>query len=464
MLCGGTRRSLGAGRAQRVDMGAGGQRMVEQPGRRPKVVIVGGGFGGVLAARRLAGADVEVTLLDRGTNNLFQPLLYQCATGLLSEGQISIPLRTLLRGRRNVKVMLGEARELDPAERTLVARRPDKTTFTLPYDYLIVAVGMRTSYFGHPEFAEFAPGMKTIDDALAIRRRVVGAFEMAETIEDPEQRKEWLTFAVTGAGPTGVELAGQIRELADRTITREFRSIQPAEAQVLLFDGADAVLGSFGPKLSGKAQRILDGIGVQTKLGVMVTQVDATGLVTTDKQGNETRYQARTVLWTAGVSTVPFVRTVAKATGASTDRQGRIPVEPNLSVPGHPNIWVIGDASSLNGLPGVAEVAMQGGLHAANEVRRRIAEPAEPSKPFRYRDLGSAAYISRGHAVLRLGPVQLSGFLGWLLWGAVHIAFLAGVRNRVRTVTAWLVTLGLNRRAERAVTYGDPTAADQVYD
>lgn len=418
----------------------------------------------MLATRRLAGADVDVTLLDRGTNNLFQPLLYQCATGLLSEGQISIPLRTLVRSHKSVRVVLGEARELDVQRRVVLAQRPDQTSFELEYDHLIVGVGMRTSYFGHPEFAQFAPGMKTIDDALTIRRRVLGAFEMAETIEDPEQRREWLTFAVVGAGPTGVELAGQIRELAMRTISREFRAIQPAEARVLLFDGIDSVLASFGPSLSGKAQDILTGIGVETELGVKVTRVDATGLVTQAKDGTETRYSTRTVLWTAGVEAVPFVAKVAEATGASTDRQGRIPVEPDLSVPGHPNIWVIGDVSSLDKLPGVAEVAMQGGLHAANVIRGRLADPAAKPKPFRYRDLGNAAYISRGHAVLKVGRLELSGFLGWLLWGSIHIAFLAGVRNRFRTLTAWLVTLGLNRRAERAITYGDPATADQVYD
>jgi NADH dehydrogenase len=353
-------------------------------------------------------------------------------------------------------VVLGEALDVDPVRGAVVARRPDGSVFELAYDYLIVAVGMRTSYFGHSEFAEFAQGLKTVDDALAIRRRVLGAFEMAETIEDPEQRREWLTFAVTGAGPTGVELAGQIRELAVRTISREFRSIHPSEARVLLFDGADAVLAQFGPTLSAKAQGILHRIGVETKLGVLVSKIDATGLVTTDRQGNETRYAARTVLWTAGVEAVPFVSAVAKATGAQTDRQGRISVTPDLCVPEHPNIWVVGDVSSLDRLPGVAEVAMQGGLHVANEIRRRLAHPDQPPRPFRYRDLGTAAYICRGHAVLRLGPIQLSGFLGWLMWGGIHIAFLAGVRNRVRTLTAWLVTLGLNRRAERTTTYTYP--------
>lgn len=432
-------------------------------GRRPRVVIVGGGFGGVYAARRLAGADVDVTLVDRGTSNVFQPLLYQCATGLLSEGQISIPLRTLLRRHRRVRVVAGEAHGLDVASRAVTVKRPDSSTFELGYDYLIVAAGMRPAYFGHPEFARFAPGLKTLDDALSIRRRVFGAFEMAETIPDREQRREWLTFAVTGAGPTGVELAGQIRELATRTIAREFRSIDPAEARVLLFDGADAVLGSFGPSLSAKAQKTLAGLDIETRLGVFVTDVDATGLVTTAKDGTKTRYPARTVLWTAGVEASPFLSAVAKATATTQDRQGRIPVEADLSVPGHPDIWVIGDAASRDKLPGVAEVAMQGGLHVGGVIRRRVANQAGEPAPFHYRDLGSAAYIYRGHAVLKLGRLELSGFLGWVMWGAIHIAFLAGVRNRFATLASWLLALGFNRRAQRAITYGDPATADQPY-
>ncbi|WP_445183796.1 NAD(P)/FAD-dependent oxidoreductase [Pseudonocardia sp. Cha107L01] len=432
-------------------------------GRRPQVVIVGGGFGGVFAARRLARADVDVTLIDRGTSNVFQPLLYQCATGLLSEGQITSPLRTLLRRHRSVRVVLGEAHGLDVTRGVVTAKRPDGSTFELDYDYLIVAAGMRTSYFGHPEFARFAPGMKNIDDALAIRRRVLSAFEMAETIPDREQRREWLTFAVVGAGPTGVELAGQIRELATRTIGREYRSIDPTEARVLLFDGAGAVLASFGPSLAAKAQKTLDGLDIEIRLGVLVTDVDATGLVTTTKDGTESRYPARTVLWTAGVEAAPFLTKVAEATAVPQDRQGRIAVEADLSVPGHPDVWVIGDAASRDGLPGVAEVAMQGGLHVGGVIRRRVAHPAEKPAPFHYRDLGSAAYISRGHAVLKLGKLELSGFLGWVLWGAIHIAFLAGVRNRFATLASWLLTLGLNRRAERAITYGDPTAAEQPY-
>jgi len=429
--------------------------------QRPKVVIVGGGFGGVYAARMLARGKLDVSLLDRGTSNLFQPLLYQCATGLLSEGQITIPLRSLLRRHRNVRVLLGEARDIDPARQVVMAARPDQTTLELDYDYLVVAAGMRSSYFGHPEFARFAPGMKTIDDALSIRRRIFGAFEMAETLTDPEQRRAWLTFAVAGAGPTGVELAGQIREVASRTIKREFRAIDPRDARVLLFDGGDAVLASFGPSLSAKAHKSLTKLGIETQLGVLVTDIDATGLVTTARDGTKSRYAARTVLWTAGVEVAPFVTALATATGATPDRQGRIPVEPDLSIAGHPNIWVIGDAASRDHLPGVAEVAMQGGIHVARVIRGRTTDPDREPRPFRYRDLGSAAYLYRGHAVIKLGRLELTGFIGWVLWGAIHIAFLAGLRNRLATLTTWLLTIGFNRRSERAITYNDPTRVNQ---
>lgn len=429
-----------------------------------RVLVVGGGFAGMYAVRRLSGAGAEITLLDRGTSNLFQPLLYQCATGLLSEGQITSPLRSLLRRHHDVRVLLGEAHDLDPARRVVTARRPDASTFELPYDHLVVAAGMRQSYFGHPEFARHAPGMKSIDDALAIRRRVLGAFEMAETLPSAEERREWLTFAVAGAGPTGVELAGQIRELALRTIEREFRRIDPAEARVLLFDGGTSVLSSFSPTLSRRAQDTLTRLGVETVLGVHVTGVDAAGVVTTAKDGTTTRYDARTVLWTAGVEAAPFLARVAAALGATPDHQGRIPVQPDLTVAGRPEIRVVGDVMSLSGLPGLAEVAMQSGRHAGAEIRRRITDPGAAPTPFRYRDLGSAAYISHGHAVLAVGPLKLSGRVGWLAWGAIHIAFLAGVRNRFATLASWLLTLGFRRRAERAVTYGDPSTADQPYD
>ena len=424
--------------------------------KRPQVLILGGGFGGVLAARRLRRADVDITLLDRGTGQVFQPLLYQVATGLLSEGQITTPLRAMLRRQRNTRVLLGEAQTVDASTQRLVASRPDGSSFELPYDYIVVAVGMRQSYFGHDEFAEYAPGMKTIADALAIRRRVLGAFEIAESLPTEEERAPWLTFAVTGAGPTGVELAGQIRELANRTIAREYREIDPREARVLLFDGVDAPLKPFGEALSAKAARLLTKLGVELHMGVLVTNIDADGLETKAKDGTVTRYPVKTVLWTAGVQAVPFVDELAARLGVEQDRAGRIPVRPDLTVEGHDNIWVVGDIMALNGLPGVAEVALQGGLHAGREIRELVSDSSRPRRDFRYHDVGSAAYVSRFHALVKAGPIQLSGFFGWLMWGMIHLTFLAGARNRVSAALTWFLAVARGKRRERAITFGDP--------
>lgn len=440
----------------------GSASSVQHGAVRPRVVIIGGGFGGVFAARRLRRANVDVTLLDRQTSNLFQPLLYQCATGILSEGQITLPLRTMMRRFRNARVVLGEAVRIDPTTRIITAARPDNSAFELEYDYLIVAVGMRQSYFGHDEFAQFAPGMKTLEDALAIRRRVYGAFEFAETLHTPEERAEWLTFAVAGAGPTGVELAGQIRELATRTIAREFHAIHPSEARVLLFDGLDAPLTTFGPVLSAKAARRLDKLGVESNMGVLVTNVDSTGLVTKSKSGEATRHAARTVLWTAGVEAVDFVHTLAHALGVEQDRQGRIAVNPDLTVPGHDNIWVIGDVMSLNALPGVAEVALQGGLHVGAQIRRRVAGQPHNPEVFKYRDFGNAAYICRFHAVIKAGPIKLSGFAGWVMWALIHLTFLSGIRNRFGTFLTWTLALARGKRHERAILPGDPRPVVQT--
>ena len=394
---------------------------------KPRVVIVGGGFGGLYAARRLKKADVEVVLIDRGTSHVFQPLLYQCATGLLSEGQIASPLRHLLEDNKNTNVVLGEAKSVDADAGILTASRFDGSTFELPYDYLIVAAGMRQSYHGQDEFIKWAPGMKTLDDALAIRRSLIAAFEMAESLPTAEERRPWLTFAVAGGGPTGVELAGQIRELAMHALTNEFRSIDPDEARVLLFHGDDRVLPSFSRKLSAAAKRTLDGIGVETHLGVHVTDVCETSIETTDKKTKEKRqYETRTILWTAGVEAVPFAEALATALGVKQVGGGRIEVEADLTVPGHPNVYVVGDLMSRDKLAGVAEVAMQGGRHAGARIAATVENGVPSRKPFKYRDLGTAAYISRRHALLQAGPVQLSGFIGWVSWGIIHIAFLAG--------------------------------------
>ena len=429
---------------------------------RPKVVIIGGGFGGLFCARRLGRVGVDVTLLDRTACHVFQPLLYQCATGTLSIGQISRSLREELSHHRNVTTLLGEAIRLNPDARCVTARRPDESRFDLEYDYLVIAAGMRQSYFGNEEFATWAPGMKTLDDALSIRRRVFAAFEIAETLPPGAERDEWLTFAVSGAGPTGVELAGQIRELATRSLSNEFHSIQPEDARVLLFDGGDRVLKSFAPALAGRAQGTLEDLGVELHLGVHVTDVRRDGVTVSSKGGGPSRdYATRTVLWTAGVEAVPFARHAAEVLGAATDRGGRTAVNADLSVPGHPEVFVIGDLAGRDGLPGVAENAMQGGLHVAACIRRDLAGSAR--KEFRYRDLGSAAYISRGHALLQAGPVKLSGLLGWLGWGFIHIAFLTGVRNRFSTVATWMATITRANRSDRSFILGGSGHPEEPY-
>ncbi|TFV60973.1 NAD(P)/FAD-dependent oxidoreductase [Mycobacterium sp. PS03-16] len=429
---------------------------------RPKVLIIGGGFGGLFCARRLARADVDVTVLDRSAGHLFQPLLYQCATGKLSIGHISRPLREEFARHPNIRTLLGEAIELEPQARTVTALRPDETTFTVDYDVLIIAAGMRQSYLGNEHFAEWAPGMKTLDDALEIRQRVFTAFEIAETLPPGPERTSWLTFAVAGGGPTGVELAGQIREMATRTLACEFHSIQPQEARVLLFDGGDRVLKTFAPHLATKATETLRELGVEMHFGVHVTDVRRDGVTVTPKKGGPAReFATRTVLWTAGVEAVPFARHVAEVLGAATDRAGRIQVEPDLTVAGHPEIFVIGDLAGRDKLPGVAENAMQGGLHAARCVRRDLA--GRPRRPYRYRDLGSAAYISHGHALLEVGPIRVSGNLGWVAWGLIHIAFLTGVSNRISTVATWLASIARAGRYHRAFMLGAADRPEQRY-
>ncbi len=429
---------------------------------RTKVLIVGGGFGGLFCARRLGGVDVEVTLLDRAACHVFQPLLYQCATGTLSIGQISRSLREELARHHNVSTLLGEAIDIDADARLVTARRPDESTFTLDYDVLIVAVGMRQSYLGHEEFAQWAPGMKTLDDALSVRRRLFGAFEMAETLPPGPERDAWLTFAIAGGGPTGVELAGQIRELATRALANEFHSIEPQDARVLLFDGGSCVLGSFAPALTGKATKILEHLGVEQHMGVHVTDVRYDGVTVTPKAGGPPEnFAARTVLWTAGVEAVPFARRLAEVLEAKSDHAGRIAVDADLSVPGHPEIFVIGDLVGRDNLPGVAENAMQGGLHAAACVRHDLA--GKPRPRYRYRDLGSAAYISRGHALLQAGPIKLAGFFGWLGWGLIHIAFLTGLRNRFSTLATWLGSIARARRTDRTFALGSTTSPEHPY-
>jgi NADH:ubiquinone reductase (H+-translocating) len=436
---------------------------MNQPVRH--VVIVGGGFAGLFAARTLARAPVQVTLIDRAEHHLFQPLLYQCATGILSEGKIAAPLRQLLKKHQNVNFVIAEVTGLDPQRRRVLARRPLGEPIEFGYDYLILAAGVRQSYFGHDEYAPIAPGMKTIEDALKIRRRVFGAFEMAESEDDPAERQRWLTFALVGAGPTGVELAGQIREVATKTLRKEYRRIKPEDARVLLFDGGTAPLAMFGPKLSALAARDLGKLGVELHMGSIVTHVDTDGLQVKDHDGTVTRHLCGNVLWTAGVEAPPLAGVVAQATGAEQDRAGRLVCGPDLSLPGHPDILVTGDVMSLDKLPGVAEVAMQTGLYAGRRISQ-LAQDQTYDKPFKYRDLGSAAYICRGKAVVSAFGLHFGGFLGWWVWLFIHIGFLTGYRNRIGAVLGWWFAFTRDIRRERTFTIDDmplvrPYAAGQ---
>jgi len=419
-----------------------------------RVVIVGGGFAGLFAVRMLARAPVQVTLIDRAEHHLFQPMLYQCATGILSEGKIAAPLRQLLAKHSNVEFVIAEVTGIDPAGRSVQARRPLGEQVEFGYDYLILAAGVRQSYFGHDEYAPIAPGMKTIEDAMKIRRRVFGAFEMAESADDPAERARWLTFALVGAGPTGVELAGQIREVATKTLRREYRHIKPEDARVLLFDGGTAPLAMFGPKLSALAARDLGKLGVELHMGSIVTHVDPYGLEVKDHDGTVTRHVCGNVLWTAGVEAPPLATAVAKATGAEQDRAGRIVVGKDCTIPGHPEILVTGDVMSLDKLPGVAEVAMQTGLYAGRSIAHQ-ARGQSFDKPFKYRDLGSAAYISRGKAVVSAFGMHFGGFLGWWVWLFIHIGFLTGYRNRVGAVLGWWFAFTRDIRRERTFTIDD---------
>ena len=397
-----------------------------------RVVIVGCGFGGLFAAKALRHAPVEVVVVDRTNHHLFQALLYQVATGVLSEGDIAPPIRDILEHQCNASVVLGEVVDIDVDEELLTLDTLGHQT-TLSYDSLIVATGASQSYFGHDEYARDAPGMKTIDDALELRGRIFGAFEIAELERDATERQPWLTFAIVGAGPTGTELAGQIAELSKRALRHNFRQFDPAAVRIVLLDAVDTVLPTFPERLRRRAKRDLEKLGVEVRLGTKVIGVDSTGL---DLEGGD-RLEARTKIWAAGVQASALGRIVAERTGAVLDRSGRVEVNPDCSVPGHPEVFVVGDLMALNGLPGLAEVAMQSGHHAAQTIVARL-RGHEP-KPLRYIDLGTMATISRFRAVASVGRLQLSGFVAWLLWLAVHLAFLTGFKNRVAAVANWSV-------------------------
>ena len=415
-----------------------------------RVVIVGGGFGGLFAAKFLRRAPVEITLIDRANHHTFQPLLYQLATGILSEGAVAPPLRSVLRKHRNVLVELADVTGFDLQAKTVTAVRPLGAPLSVPYDSLIVAAGATGSYFGHDEFARFAPGMKTVDDALELRGRIFGAFEMAEMEEDHDAQRVWLTFAVIGAGPTGVEMAGQIAELSRRALKNNFRRIDPASAQVLLFDGGEEPLATFGEKLCAKAASEIQRTGVQLRMRTRVTDVKPDAIVVQGPDGEE-RVACHTKVWSAGVQASPLAGMLAQATGADTDRAGHIAVLPDCTLPDHPEVFVVGDMMSLNGLPGVAEVAMQSGIHAARTIKRRLQGDAA-AKPFVYRDLGSMATISRFRAIVSFKGIKVGGFIGWLMWAFVHLTFLTGFKNRWIALFKWLSAFVGKSRDERTIT------------
>ncbi|MCW2667176.1 MAG: dehydrogenase [Frankiales bacterium] len=427
-----------------------GHHMTRHQGARHRVVIIGSGFGGLFAAKKLKRADVDVTLIARTGHHLFQPLLYQVATGILSPGEIAPATREILRRQENARVLLGDVTEVDLARRTVTSLAIDSSHVT-EYDTLIVAAGAGQSYFGNDHFSEFAPGLKSIDDALELRGRIFGAYEMAELESDPAALDAWLTFVVVGAGPTGVEMAGQIAELARRTLGRDFRSIDPKTSRVILLDAADAVLGQFGQKLSQRAEAKLNDIGVEVQLGAKVVGVDATGIDVEDAGGARRRIPSRTKVWAAGVSAAPIGKQIAEQAGVQVDRAGRVPVNRDLTLPGHPEVFVVGDMMSLDRLPGVAQVAMQGAQHAAGQIRRRLAGKAS-GQPFRYVDKGSMATVSRFNAVAAVGPLRLSGFLAWLMWLVIHIVYLIGFKNRLTTLLHWAVSFLGRGRSERTVT------------
>jgi NADH dehydrogenase len=414
------------------------------------VVIVGCGFAGLFATYALRRAPVTVTIIDRTNHHLFQPLLYQVATGVLSEGDIAPPIREVVSGQSNARVLLGEVVDVDLGARLVRTSAPGQSG-KVEYDSLIVATGAAQSYFGHPEFAEHAPGMKTIDDALELRGRIFGAFELAEGESDPERRRAWLTFAIVGAGPTGVELAGQLSELSRRSLQHNFQNIEPREARVVLIDALNTVLPAFHPSLRERAARDLRELGVELELGTRVTGVDAMSLDLQPSDGPAVRLEARTKIWAAGVEASPLGGLLAAATGAPTDRSGRIEVLPDCTLPGHPEVFVVGDLMKLNNYPGVAEVAMQSGWHSARTIVRRLRGSAEP-RPFVYRDFGTLATIARFRAVADLGWLRLAGAPAWIFWLVIHLTFLTGFKNRLAALTNWAFAFLGRRRRQRTIT------------
>ena len=428
-------------------------------GNRHHVVIIGSGFGGLFAARELDGADVDVTLISRTNFHLFPPLLYQVATGLLSTGEIATSTRQILGKQKNTDIVRGDVTDIN-LENNTVTFEEGALTRTYEYDSLIVAAGAGQSYFGNDHFAEFAPGLKTLDNALEIRSRLVSAFERAEIVEDPEERERLLTFVIVGAGPTGVELAGQVAEMAHRSFRDEYSNFRPSSAKIILLDGAPQVLPPFGKRLGRKAQRELEKMGVTVRLNAMVTNIDESTVTYKDmKTEEETTIDSYTKIWSAGVAASPLGKTVAEQAGLEADRAGKVPVNPDLSVGDHRNVFVVGDMMNLDKLPGVAQVAIQSGEYAAKAIKAGVEENQEPDQreAFEYFDKGSMAIVGRFHAVVKMGKVEIAGFLGWIMWLLVHVSFLVSKRNRIVSMFTWTLNALTPKR------YNLPTTLQQMH-
>jgi NADH dehydrogenase len=425
-----------------------------------RVVVVGGGFGGLHVVKGLRGAGVEITLIDRRNFHLFQPLTYQVATGALSPGEVAYPLRALFKGRRDVRVLQAGVEAIDVDSRTVrLATVDDIEPLPVAYDTLVVAAGSAYSYFGHEQWREVAAEVKSLESALAVRSRLLAAFERAELSEDPVIDSAELTFVVVGAGPTGVEMAGQIAELARDTLRQDFRSIDPAHARILLVEAADRVLGSFPASLSTRAARALARLGVTVMLDRTVIGVTPTEVTLRATDGSEQRIASRTVIWAAGVTASPLAAMLGELAAADVDRAGRLTVEADLTLPGHPDIFALGDMVSVRGdegqvvtYPGVAPVAIQQGRYAARVIRDRVGGRQAPAVPFRYHDKGNVATIGRRAAVVDLGFVRLSGTLAWLVWLVVHLWYLVGFENRLLVVIRWEISFFTRGRGARLIT------------
>ena len=421
---------------------------------RHHVVVIGAGFGGINTVKQLKNADVEITLIDRKNHHLFQPMLYQVATGVISAGEIAPSTRQLLRNQDNAHFVNGDVTDINIKDQTVTAEL-DGATRTYEYDSLVVAAGAGQSYFGNDHFAEFAPGMKTLDDALEIRSRIISAFEKAELEEDPAKREKLLTFVIVGAGPTGVELTGQIAELAQRTFAGTYSNFGSTSAKIYLLDGAPQVLPPFGKRLGRKAQRTLEKLGVDVRLNAMVTNVTEDAVTYKNmKNEEEVTIEAATKIWSAGVSASPLGKMVADQAGVESDRAGRVSVNEDLTVGEYNNVYIVGDMISLKRLPGVAQVAIQGGTHVGKLIEAKIDEEstANEAEPFDYFDRGSMAVISRFNAVVKLGKTEFSGFPAWISWLGLHIAYIVGFRSRALVALHWLLNAVSRDRGNLEIT------------